>query len=88
MSVNDDYAGDDRRKPDPVKAEIKAIVTEAVKEALKNANVVDGPTHIAHHLFLEEQLSLMRHAKKTVVGALILALVALLSLGLTAWKMK
>jgi len=67
-------------------AEIKAIVKEAVSEALKGANLIDGPTHIAHHQALDEFLSLTKHAKKTFVGAFIMGVIALIMLGMAAWR--
>ena len=66
-------------------AEIKAIVKEAVSEAIRGANLIDGPTHIAHHHMLEEQMMLVRHAKKGLLSALVAGLCALLAWGMWAW---
>jgi hypothetical protein len=62
-----------------------AIVKQAVREELAGANLVDGPTHIAHHQALAAALTLMEHAKKTVIGALVRGVMALLLLGCLAW---
>lgn len=66
-------------------AEIKEAVREAVCEALRGSNIVDGPTHIAHHQAIEEFLTLTKHAKKTVIGSLVLGVIALLLLGVASW---
>ncbi len=68
-----------------IRQEIKAAVREAVAEALKGANLIDGPTHIAHHQAIAEALSMAAHAKKTFVGSLVKGLMALLLLGCLAW---
>lgn len=66
-------------------AEIKDAVREAVTEALKAANIIDGPTHIAHHQAIEEQLQLFRHAKKGLVSVIISGLAGLIAWGMWAW---
>ena len=66
--------------------QIMAAVRGAVREELRGANLIDGPTHIAHHHALAEFLSLMKHAKKTMIGAFVLGLVGILLLGLAAWR--
>ena len=65
--------------------QIRAVVREAVQEALKGANLVDGPTHIAHHQAIEEQLQLFRHAKKGLVSVIISGLAGLIAWGMWAW---
>ena len=65
--------------------QIRDAVKEAVAEALKGANLIDGPTHIAHHQAMSEALNLMAHAKKTIVGSLVRGVMALLLLGCLAW---
>ena len=64
---------------------IAAVVKQAVREELAVANLVDGPTHIAHHQALAEALSMIAHAKKTLVGTLVRGLMALLLIGCLAW---
>jgi len=78
------YTGPDRRMT-ANEAQIKKAVKEAVSEALKNANLIDGPTHIAHHQAIAEALSMASHAKKTVIGAVVKGVMALLLLGCLAW---
>ena len=65
--------------------QIKAVVREAVAEALKGANLIDGPTHIAHHQAIEEQLQLFRHAKKGLISVIISGLAGLIAWGMWAW---
>lgn len=79
------YAGQERRRTIG-EAQIKEAVKEAVAEALKGANLIDGPTHIAHHQAFEDFLALTKHAKKTFVGAVVMGFIALLMLGVAAWK--
>ena len=62
-----------------------AIIKQAVREELAGANLIDGPTHIAHHQAMAEALNLMAHAKKTIVGSLVRGVMALLLLGCLAW---
>lgn len=69
-----------------IKAVVKSAVAEALKDELRAANLIDGPTHIAHHQALSEFLSLTRHAKKTFVGAVIMGCIALLMLGIAVWR--
>lgn len=66
--------------------EIKQVVKEAVSEALRGSSLVDGPTHIAHHQAFEDFLALTRFAKKSAVGAVVAGLIALIMLGMAAWK--
>ena len=75
-------SGERRRNMDE---QIKRAVREAVSDALRGANLVDGPTHIAHHQAIEEFLSLTKHAKKTVIGSLVVGVLFLLLLGIAAW---
>lgn len=80
------WDGVERRRPDTLKAEmIRAMVAEGVKEALKDASLIDGPTHIKHHQAIEEALVLLRHARKTGVAAIVSSLFVLLALGVGAW---
>lgn len=65
--------------------QIRAVVREAVNDALKGNNIIDGPTHIAHHLAIEEQLQLFRHAKKGLISVLVSGLAGLIAWGLWAW---
>ena len=74
-------AGERRRHMDE---QIKQAVREAVSEALRGANLVDGPTHIAHHQAIEEFLVLTKHAKKTVIGGVVLGVLSLFLLGIAA----
>ncbi|MCL1939944.1 MAG: hypothetical protein FWG04_04720 [Desulfovibrionaceae bacterium] len=78
------YTGPERRAA-VNEAQLKKAVKEAVSEALKSANLIDGPTHIAHHQAIAEALSMASHAKKTVVGAVVKGIMALLLLGCLAW---
>lgn len=65
--------------------EIRALVKEAVAEALRGANIIDGPTHIAHHQAIGEILSLAGYAKKKIVGGIVSGLLCLLLLGAAVW---
>lgn len=76
-------AGGERRRN--MDEQIRTAVREAVSEALRGANLVDGPTHIAHHQAIEEFLVLTKHAKKTVIGGVVLGLLSLFLLGIAAW---
>ncbi len=78
------YAGPERRKPIN-EAQLKEAVKEAVAEALRGANLIDGPTHIAHHQAIEQFLHLTLHAKKTVIGALVKGMCWLLLAGFAVW---
>lgn len=71
---------------EPLPETVRAVVKEAVSEALRGSNIIDGPTHIAHHQAVAEFLSLAGHAKKTLVGAVVFGLFSLLLLGVAAWK--
>ena len=73
------------RTDEQVKAMIREATREAISEALRGASIVDGPTHIAHHQAIDEFLKLTVHAKKTMVGAIVLGLTTLLVLGFGAW---
>jgi len=64
---------------------LKRAVKEAVAEALKESSLIDGPTHIAHHQAMAEALSMVSHARKTLVGAVARGLVVLFFLGCLAW---
>lgn len=65
--------------------QIATIVRQAVREELRGANVIDGPTHIAHHQAIAEALGMVAHAKKTVIGTLVKGIMALLLLGCLAY---
>ena len=82
------YAGPERRRPldeARITAAVKEAAREAVADALRGANLIDGPTHIKHHQAIEEFLNLTLHAKKTVVGAVIKGLCWLLLAGFALW---
>ena len=83
--MTQEWTGEERRK-DALKKEFKAVVREVLKEELCAANLIDGPTHVAHHQAIAEFLALAQHAKKTVVGAFVMGILALLVLGLAVWK--
>ncbi len=78
------YAGPERLRP-MNETQIKEAVKEAVAEALRGANLIDGPTHIAHHQAIEQFLGLTLHAKKTVIGALVKGLCWLILAGFAVW---
>lgn len=84
------WKGNDRRAPDPMKTEIKAeigaIVAEAVRDALRGENLIDGPRHVAHHQAIDEFLSLAKHAKKTAVGGFVMGVLVLVVLGIAVWR--
>lgn len=71
---------------DCIRDVIRQAVAEAVKRELRGANLIDGPTHLAHHQAMEEFMALAKHAKKTAVGAFIMGVFALMLLGAAAWK--
>ncbi len=81
--MNGEYVGPERRAV--TEARLREAVKEAVAEALRGNNLIDGPTHIAHHQAIEEFLALTKHAKKTVIGSLVVGLLSLILLGLAAW---
>ena len=78
------YTGPERRRSEQEDM-IRKAVKEAVAEALKGANMIDGPTHIAHHQAINEALEMFSHAKKTFIGILVKGLAGLLVLGILAW---
>ncbi len=82
--MNGKYFGPERRQAAHDEL-IRTAVREAVSEALRSANLIDGPTHVAHHQMLEEQIALVRHAKKGILSAIVTGLCALLAWGLWAW---
>jgi len=63
--------------------DIKEAVREAVREELRSANIIDGPTHVRHHEFIERWCKTMdtvgtttvRIVVTAVVGAIIAAIV-------------
>ncbi len=65
--------------------QIKAVVHEAIRDALRESNLIDGPTHLAHHQALEEQLQLCRTAKRGLVTSFVMGLCGLIAWGLWAW---
>ena len=64
---------------------IRDLVKEAVAEALRESNLIDGPTHIAHHQALEEQLQLCRTAKRGLATSFVMGLCGLIAWGMWAW---
>lgn len=66
-------------------AEIKQAVKEAVSEALRGANLVDGPTHIAHHQALEGLLQAKQEAYKVGVRTVVVGFIGLVVLGIATW---
>ena len=64
---------------------LRQVVKEAVKEELLGANLVDGPTHLAHHQEIENLIQLKRHAQKTGIATVIVGLIGLTVLGIWAW---
>ena len=79
------WQGAERRASDYDRAVLKQDVSEAVKEALKGINLIDGPTHIAHHQELERILSLKDHAQRVGVGVIITGVIGLIVIGFGAW---
>lgn len=71
---------------------VREAVGEAVAEALRAANIVDGPTHLRHHQFIEDFYCTYGQVKKAgitaVVTILVTGLIALLVLGFTHWSGK
>jgi hypothetical protein len=65
---------------------------KAVAEALKAANIVDGPTHLRHHQFLEDFCNTYGQVKKASIVAIVTLLVGgiftLVILGFTHWSGK
>ncbi|NDV19231.1 hypothetical protein GO013_07335 [Pseudodesulfovibrio sp. JC047] len=55
--------------------DIKQAVREAVREELKAANIIDGPTHIRHHEFIDELCESFDTVKKTTLRVLVNCLV-------------
>ncbi|MDR2075721.1 MAG: hypothetical protein LBP61_02125 [Desulfovibrio sp.] len=68
--------------------EIRSAVKEAVAEALKAANLIDGPTHIAHHQALEDMILARRHAHRVGITVIVGGLVGLLIMGIRSWLEK
>ena len=64
---------------------LRQVVKEAVKEELLGANLVDGPTHLAHHQEIENFIRLKQHAEKTGIATVIVGLIGLTVLGVWAW---
>lgn len=50
---------------------LKEAVREAVREELKAANIVDGPTHVQHHEFIGNLCDSFDTAKKTAIRCLV-----------------
>ncbi|MDR1685215.1 MAG: hypothetical protein LBR82_02035 [Desulfovibrio sp.] len=69
--------------------ELKGLVRNAVAEALKASNLIDGPTHLAHHQAIEEMLQAKRAATRagirTAVTITIGGLISLIILGVKEW---
>jgi hypothetical protein len=55
--------------------EIKESVREAVREELRAANIIDGPTHVRHHEFINDLCESFDTAKKTTIRVLVNAFV-------------
>lgn len=75
-----------------VQAWVREATAEAVADALKAANIVDGPTHLRHHQFIEDFCSTYGQVKKAgitaVVTLVVTGLLALLVLGFSHWSGK
>lgn len=83
----DIYAGPERRQAD-LEAQIKKAVSEAVADALKGANLIDGPTHIVHHQAIEEWMAAKRWASKAAITVFVTGVLGLLVLGIKQWVGK
>jgi hypothetical protein len=68
--------------------DLQALIKEAVAEALRASNLIDGPTHIAHHQALEEMIQAKRHAYRVGITVIISGLIGLLVLGIKSWAEK
>ena len=68
--------------------ELQALVKEAVADALRASNLIDGPTHIAHHQALEDMIQAKRHAHKVGITVIVGGLVGLLIMGIKSWMEK
>lgn len=55
--------------------EIREVVREAVRDELKAANIIDGPTHIKHHEFIGDLCESFDTVKKTTLRVLVNAMV-------------
>lgn len=60
---------------DVSKESVQEWVKEAVSEALENANLVDGPTHIRHHQVLQDFCETYNKVKTTGITVTVTALV-------------
>jgi hypothetical protein len=71
------------------KDDVQEWVKEAVSEALVNANLVDGPTHIRHHQVLQEFCETYNKVKLTgitvTVTAIVTGIITVCVLGIRAW---
>ena len=65
--------------------QIKQAVRDAVVEALRGQNLIDGPTHLLHHRMLEEQILMSRHVKKGVLSLIVGGIGTLIVWGMWAW---
>lgn len=75
-----------------IQAWVREAAGEAVADALKAANIVDGPTHLKHHQFIEDFCCTYGQVKKAgitaIVTILVTGVIALLVLGFTHWSGK
>lgn len=55
--------------------DVKEAVREAVREELRAANIIDGPTHVRHHEFIDDLCESFDTAKKTTIKVVVNALV-------------
>jgi len=59
---------------DEMRETVKEAVAEGMAEALKGANLVDGPTHLKHHELINDVCKAMDTAKTTFLRVLVTAL--------------
>ena len=62
---------------------------EAVADALKTANLIDGPTHLRHHQLIEDFCDTFGKVKTAsitvVVAAIITGIITVVILGIRSW---
>jgi hypothetical protein len=56
-------------------SDIQDAVRRAVREELKAANIVDGPTHMRHHQYLEQWCNSMDTVRNTALKVLVTAVI-------------
>ena len=85
------YSGPERRQMTQEEL-VKKAVKEAVAEALKGANLIDGPTHILHHQEFENWIQAKRLvgnvAVKVTVTAFVVGLLGMVAIGFLEWVRK